>query len=100
MLAVTQDVASVAAVRVFQNARSPMAGRNMSHGESGVAEAAPPVEFDHIAESQVRDQIEDVMGNHDGGAPSTAAIGLLGNRAQRRPVKMIKMRVRNQCQVD
>jgi len=62
--------------------------------------AAPPIEFDDIAETEIRNEIEDVMGNDDDRSLTGSTTRLLGDGAQRRPVQMIEMSVRYQHHVD
>src|SRR5581483_5242447 len=86
-----QHVTAVAAVRVLQHPRSPVPRGYVSDGEITVTIAAPPVQLDHVAKTQVGDQIEDVLGNHHRRRRSPPALSVLHQRSQRGPMKMIEM---------
>src|SRR5262245_29323375 len=100
VMIVAQHVSAIAAMRVFQHSRAPMPRRHMSDGQPAMPIAVPPIEFDDIAEAEISHQVEDVMRNDNGGRRSSAATSLLHDGAQRRPMKMIEMRVCDQHQID
>jgi len=61
-----QDKAAVATVRVFENARSPVARGNVRHRQTTVARTFPPVEFDDLGEAEIGNQVGHVRGDDDG----------------------------------
>ena len=65
-----------------------------------VARTVPPIEFDDFGESEIRNQIRDMARNDDGRSRAAGAEVIVHDGAQRRPVQMIKMRVRDQNQID
>jgi hypothetical protein len=99
MLSGAKDVAAVTAMRVLQNPSAPMAGGNVGHGEVVMAIAIPPIEFDDIAEAEIGDEIEDVMGDY-GDWRFAPPLGLLGNGAQGWAMKVVKMGVGDEHNVD
>ena len=92
---VPQDVASVTAMRISDNPGAPMTRRHMSDGQFAVAVAVPPIQFDDIVESEVRNQVENVVRNHDGRWRSAAISSVLDNRPQRWPVQVVEMGMGN-----
>ena len=60
----------------------------------------PPIQLDHIVETEVGNQIEDVMRYDDSGWRSAAISSVLDNRAQRWPVQMVEMGMGNQHKID
>ena len=87
-------------MRVTQNPRSPMTRGHVRYGYVSMAIAAPPVQLDDIAKSEVRNQIEHMLGYHYGWGGAAPAFGVLHERAQRWPMKMIEMRVRDQHHIN
>src|SRR5579862_2315377 len=100
MLPCPQNKASVAAMRVLQNARAPMPRRNMRHHQAAMSRTLPPVEFNDLGEVEIGNQIGDMRRNHDRRRPAPRSQIVLHDCAKRRTVQMIKMSVRNQNQVD
>ena len=88
-------------MRILNDARAPMPRRHVRDRQPAMAIAVPPVQFDHIAKAQVGDQIHDVMRHHDRWAErARRAPRLLNDRAQRWPVQVVKVGMRDQHQVD
>src|SRR4029077_19332317 len=87
-------------MRISDYPGTPMARRHMGDGQLAMAITIPPVQFDHIVETEVGHQIEDVMRYDDSGWRSAAISSVLDNRAQRWPVQMVEVGVRNQHQID
>ena len=58
VFAAAQHVAAVAAVRIFEDARSPMARGDVGDVERAVAIGVPPLEFDDFFEAEIGDQVE------------------------------------------
>ena len=83
-------------MRILDNAGAPMPGRHVGDGEFAMAVTVPPVQFDHIAKAQVGNQIHHVMRNHDDGRCGAPASRLLNDGAQRWPVQVVKVSMRNQ----
>ena len=65
VLVIADDVAAVTAMRIFDNARAPMTGRNMGDGQGTMAVAVPPVELDDVAETKIGNQVENMMRDDD-----------------------------------
>src|SRR5581483_10673190 len=91
-----QDIATVAAMRVLDDAGSPVAGGDVGYGQPVMAVTIPPVELHNIRKAEIGDQVEDVMRNHDDGAASGLPLGVLHDGPQRGSVQVIKMGVCNQ----
>jgi hypothetical protein len=53
-----QHIASVTTMRIFQNARSPMARRNVGNIKRAVAIGVPPLQFDNFFEAEIGDEVE------------------------------------------
>jgi len=92
--------ASVAAMRIFQDAGTPMPRRDVRDLHISVARILPPVQLDNFRESQVGDQIRNMCRNDDGGRDAARAQSVLHDGAKRRPVEMIKMCMRYQHEID
>ena len=75
MLAGLQNKAAVAAMRIFQNARSPVARGYVRDGKIAVARSLPPVEFDDFGKAEIGNQIGNVSGNDDRRRDSAACAG-------------------------
>src|SRR5437773_9132133 len=90
---VPQDVATITAMRISDYPGGPMARRHMGDGQLTMAITIPPVQFDYVVESQVGNQIEDVVRDDDSGRRSAAISSVLDNRAQRWPVQMVEVGV-------
>ena len=95
-----QDEASVAAMRIFQDPRAPVTRRNVRDRQISVARGLPPIELDDLGKAKVGDQVGDMSGNDDRRRDASLAQVILHNRAQRWPMQMIEVRVRNQHQID
>src|SRR6516164_8756872 len=76
-----QNVAPVTAMRVLDDARSPVTRWYMSDLEILQLYAAPPVEFHHFPETQVRYQIKHVVRHHDHRSFATLAPTVLHDGA-------------------
>src|ERR1700680_1510629 len=85
---------------ILDDPGAPMAGGHVGDGEFARAVAIPPVQFHHIAEAQVGDQIYNVMRHYDDRRRGTPAPRLLNDGAQRWPMQMVKVGMRNQHQVN
>ena len=57
VLARLQYKAAVTAMRIFQDARSPMPRGNVRDREISVARAVPPVQFDDFGKAQIRHEV-------------------------------------------
>src|SRR5579863_8970301 len=73
MLSGSQYETTVAAVRVFQNPRSPVPRRNVRHGKVAVPRTVPPVKLDNFGEAKIGNQVRHMAGNNDGRGDSTLA---------------------------
>src|SRR6266404_349021 len=100
MLSIPQHVATITAVGIAKNASAPMPRRHVSDGYIAVPVAAPPVQFDHVTKSEIRDQIENMFWHDDCWSRPAPALCVLHERPQRRPVQVVKMRVRNQDDIN
>jgi hypothetical protein len=65
-----------------------------------MAIVVPPVQFDHIVETKVGNQVEDMMRDDDGGRYTLKPSCLLHNRAQGWPMQVVEVGVGDQHQVD
>lgn len=95
-----QHESPIAAVRVFQDAGAPVARRHVGHGDIAVAGGLPPVEFDDLGKSEIRNQVSNMGRNHDGGRYSPRAEIVVDDGAQRRTVQVIEVRMRYQHEVN
>lgn len=91
VLAGAQDVSAIAAMRILEDARAPVAGGNVSDFKRSLFVAIPPFKFDNFPEAKIRNQIEDLMRDDQSGCCAGLAPGLAGNDAQRLPVQVIEM---------
>src|SRR6266699_1965833 len=62
--------------------------------------ATPPVQLNHVTKSQVGNQVEDMFRHNHSRCRSSRALRMLDQRPQRRPVQVIKMRMRNEHHVN
>lgn len=95
-----EDKASIAAVRIFENARAPMTRGHVRDGKIVVAGGFPPVKFDDLGKSQIGDQVGNVSGNDNRRSNSARAQVVVHQGPQRRPMQVVEMRVRNQDKVN
>ena len=99
VLAGADDVASVTAVRVFEDAGSPVARGDVGDFESAFVVAVPPLEFDDLLEAEVGDEVEDVVRDDERGRGAGLAAGLAGDGPQRLAVEMVEVGVRDEDDV-
>ena len=99
VLALAQNISSITAMRILDNAGTPMAGRHVSHSHAVMTKTAPPVQFHNLIESQIRHQIKHVM-RHDCGRGAAHAARVLRNRPQGRAMQVIEVSVRDQHQIN
>lgn len=99
MLSAAKDVSTVTAMRILENPGTPMAGRHMGDCQIVMTIAVPPIEFDDIAEAEVRDEIEHVVRDHGDGRFSSP-LRLLSDGAQGWAMQVVKMRVSDEDNVD
>src|SRR5207248_6211216 len=95
-----QHVTSVAPMRVLDHACSPVARRYVGHSQSTMTIAIPPVQFDNTVETEVGDEIEDVMRDHYGGRYTMTPFCLLHNGTQRWPVEVVEVGMGDQDQIN
>jgi len=76
VLAATQYVSAIAAVRILDNAGAPVAGGNVRDVESSVAIGVPPLQFDNLFVAKIGDEVEEVMRDNEGGSGSSLAASL------------------------
>jgi len=91
VFAAAQYVAAVAAVRIFDNARSPVAGGDVGDVEGAVAIGVPPFEFDDLLVAEIGDEIEKMVRDNEGGRGSSLSAGLARDGAQRLAVQVIEV---------
>src|SRR5579864_2742346 len=77
MLIVPKNVAAVSAMRVAQNARTPMARRSMRYREAAMAVVAPPVQLDNVAEAEIGDEVKHMLRHDHSRRRSAPAFGVL-----------------------
>src|ERR1019366_7836074 len=94
------DVSAITAMHVAHNARAPMARRNVRHLHIAELKALPPVQLNDAPVAQVADQVADMPGHDDRRTFAGLASREPRNRAQRWPVQVVEVRVRNQHRVD
>src|SRR5450759_4533007 len=85
---------------VAHNAGAPVPRRNVRHLHIAELKALPPIQLNDASVAQVADQVANVPGHDDRRALAGLASGEPRNRAQRRPMKVVEVRVRNQHRVD
>src|SRR5580658_5638502 len=95
-----ENEAAVAAVRIFQNARAPVARRHMRYRQVAVTRSFPPVQFDDLGKAEIGDQVRNMRRNDDRRGNPTRAQIVLHQGAQRRAMKVIEVGVRNQHEID
>jgi hypothetical protein len=100
MLAVAENIPTIASVSITQNPRSPVAGWYVRNGNVTVAVTVPPIQLHYIAKSKIRNEIEHVFRHDDGRRRAAEPFCVLHQGPERRPVQMIEVRVRDQNQVD
>src|ERR1039458_9364543 len=94
------DVSAITAMHVAHNARAPMARRNVRHLYIAELKALPPVQFNDASVAQVADQVPNMPGHDDRRTFAGLTSREPRNRAQRGPVQVVEVRVRNQHRVD
>lgn len=72
----------------------------MGNINTPAAICVPPLQLDNLFEAQVRNQIEDIVGDHQGGRRSALPAGVACNRAKRLAMKMVEMSVRDQHKIN
>ena len=100
MFAVAQNISAIAAMSIAQYACSPMPRRHMRDGHVAMAIAVPPVQLDHIAKTEIRDQIKNVLRHNDGRRRAPKLPGVLDQRSQRWPVQVIEVRMGDEHQIN
>src|SRR5579859_6036476 len=95
-----QHESAITAMRIFQNARAPVARWDVRDRQRSPARTLPPIEFDDFRKSEIGYQIGHVRRNNNGGRYPACPQIILHNRPQRRTMQMIEVRVRNQYQID
>jgi hypothetical protein len=58
-----QNISTIAAVRIFQNPRSPMSRRHVRHRHAAMPRTLPPIELNDFGETQVGNQIRHMTRN-------------------------------------
>src|SRR5581483_988280 len=91
MLIVAQHVPAVAAMRILNNAGSPVSRWDVSDRQTAMAVAVPPVELNDVFESQVGHEIKNMMWD-DNCRQFAAPSSMLHDPPQRRPVQMVEVR--------
>src|SRR5262249_61262718 len=87
-------------MRVLQNASTPVARWHMGDGEATMLVVAPPVKFHDLFEPEVGDQVENMMGNNDGGRFAGQPASFLSNRAQRAAMQVVEVSMGYENEVD
>lgn len=85
---------------IFDNARAPVSRGHMCDGDVAMPVTVPPVHFNNVLETEIGNQIKHVMWNNDRRRSAPLTAGLLYDGAQRWTMKVVKMSVRHQHQVD
>jgi hypothetical protein len=93
VLAAAQDIAAITAVRIFDNAGSPMTGGDVGDIEGAMTIGVPPLEFDNLFVAEIGDEVEEVMRNDERGRGSSLAAGLARDGAQRLAMQVIEVGV-------
>ena len=93
VLARLQHEAAIPAMRIFQDPGSPMSRRHVRDRNIVVPGTLPPVEFDNLGESQIRNQVGNMRRDDDGRGDAARVEIILHDRAQRWAMEMIKVRV-------
>src|SRR5579859_1714926 len=100
VLARFQHEAAVAPMRILQNPRAPVARGHVGYRQIAVARSLPPVELDDLGKPEVGDQVRDMRRNDDRRRFSTSTQIMLYDRAQRRAMQVVEVRVRYEYQVN
>src|ERR1019366_1544000 len=94
------DVSAITAMHVAHNAGAPMARRNVRNLHIAELKALPPVQLNDPSIAQVADQVPNMPGHDDCRPFAGLASREPRNGAQRGPVQVVEVRVRNQHRVD
>src|ERR1019366_357759 len=94
------DVSAITAMHVAHNASTPMARRNVRNLHIAELKALPPIQLNDPSIAEVADQIADMPGHDDRRTFAGLAPGEPRNGAQRWPVQVVEVGVRNQHRVD
>ncbi len=89
---VLDEEASESSVAVVEDSRSPVPGRGQGDLEGAVFKTLPVSQLMDPIESEVMNEIADMLGHGDG--------LVAGNGAQRAAVEVVEMRVSNQNEID
>jgi len=81
-----KNVPAVAAMGIFDNARSPVAGWHMRDVESAMAIGVPPLQFHDVFKTKIGNQVKHMMGNDQRGRCSTLLARQASDGPQRMPV--------------
>src|SRR5437773_12253159 len=100
MFPIAQHVPAITSVRVAKNSCAPMARGYVGDRQAMVTVTVPPIQFNHIFETQIGHQIEYMMRDDNRRRNDTAADGLLHDGAQRRTTQMSEVRMRDHYRVD
>src|SRR5262249_36816312 len=87
-------------MRIAQNAGPPMTRWHVCDGYIPMAVTVPPGQFNDVTKSQVRNQIEHMFRYHDSWRRTTPTFRMLNKSAQRWPMKVIEVSVRDQYQIN
>ena len=93
VFAAAQNVAAVATVRIFYDARSPVTRGHVGDVEGAVPVGVPPLQFDNLFEAQIGDQVKYVMRHDQRGRGAGLAAGLARDGSQRLAMQVIEVRM-------
>jgi len=100
ILSGAENVAAVAAVGIFQNARAPVAGGDVRDFQIALLVAGPPVELDQARVAEVGDQVVNVLGRDHDRSFSAKLLGSSRNRPQGWAVQVVEVSVGDEDQVN
>jgi len=86
-------------MRVFDDARSPMAGGHVRNLKRTLLVRVPPFEFDDVLETEIGNEVEDMVRDNQRGGAAGLEARLARDRAQGVTVKMIEVSMRHQHKV-
>ena len=95
-----QDEPAEATMHVANDASAPMVGGGLGDADAFERKVLPAAEFHDLAEAEIGDEVSDVFGDDDDGGASGVAAGMARECAERGPMEVIEVRVRDQNGVE
>src|SRR5690349_14143826 len=87
------DVSTKSPVTITQHAGAPGLRRGLSHAQLAITKFLPPFELMNGTKSQSPDDVAHIFGNNELRSASAAPTRQCRNRAKRRPMQVIEVRM-------